>query len=124
MDEELKNSVWKKAKKVDGYDPDVIRQDVCGAWIIFEEYRNVNSDYGWEIDHIYPKSRGGEDDEINMRPMNWRNNKSKGDDYPVYRAAVSADGNNNIEVPNYMRINENVQKELKTLYNINGGELE
>lgn len=116
MDEKMKVKVWEKAKKIDGYNSNMIRQDMCGAWIVYEEYGNRESSYGWEIDHTYPISMGGDDNEANLRPMNWQNNMSKGDDYPIYLAAVSAEGNENVEMPNYMRINEKIQEELKRLY--------
>ena len=33
--QELKKEVWNKASRVDGYPPDVVRQDACGAYMIF-----------------------------------------------------------------------------------------
>ena len=31
-------------------------------------------EYGWEVDHIVPLSRGGGSDMDNLRPMHWLNN--------------------------------------------------
>ena len=51
--------VWEKAKSLQNYDSDCIRKDKCGAWINFDKYGDRTSEYGWEIDHIIPKSKGG-----------------------------------------------------------------
>jgi len=36
------------------------------------------SPYGWEIDHIFPVSRGGLDVFPNVRALHWRNNVRRG----------------------------------------------
>jgi 5-methylcytosine-specific restriction endonuclease McrA len=38
--------------------------------------------FGWEIDHTRPVSKGGTDDLANLQPLQWENNRHKGDDYP------------------------------------------
>ena len=52
-------AVWRKGIIVPGYDSNVFRKDQCGAWMKKSEYGNTSSNYGWEIDHIRPKSKGG-----------------------------------------------------------------
>lgn len=116
MDRELVDRIWEKASDIDGYDGDVIRKDTCGAWIIYSDYGNRDSEYGWEIDHTYPESMGGGDEEINLRPMHWKNNVSKGDDYPSYLAEIYASGNENIEVERRMKVNDNLQEKLAEIY--------
>ena len=93
---EIIEFVWNKARKVEGFDPALIRKDSCGAWILRSEYGNTESIYGWEIDHIYPLSRGGDDNPQNLRALQWSNNRSKGDDYPAYNSAFQAEGTLNI----------------------------
>jgi hypothetical protein len=96
MSDELRvYSTWMKAKIVNGYDPKLIRQDICGAWIVRYEYGNRDSDYGWEIDHIVPLSLGGMDRLKNRQPLQWRNNVAKGGQL-FYSAAVTSRGDFNV----------------------------
>ncbi len=44
--------------------------------------------YGWEIDHIKPVALGGSDDLSNLQPLQWENNRTKGDEYPHKTCAV------------------------------------
>jgi 5-methylcytosine-specific restriction endonuclease McrA len=47
----------------------------------FDEH-GLQSEGGWEIDHIVPVSLGGSDDLDNLQPLWWKNNRRKGDNYP------------------------------------------
>ena len=101
--ENIKKSVWQKGQIVEGFNPDLYRKDPCGAWIVWDKYGVQDSIYGWEIDHVYPRAkleaRGFSanliDDLRNLRPMQHSNKASKGDDYPSYMCAVTAEGNKN-----------------------------
>ncbi len=55
--DQLKRKVWQKGQAVEGFNPDLYRKDPCGAWIVWDKYGVQDSIYGWEIDHIYPKSK-------------------------------------------------------------------
>lgn len=116
--EDIKKAVWAKAQIVEGYDPNSIRKDPCGAFIIWGHYANRGSDYGWEIDHVYPEALGGDENIFNLRAMQWENNVSKGNDYPSYLAVVTSEGNKNIKVDSSYTINDDLQKTLKSLYNL------
>lgn len=116
--EESIQQIWNKGIVVDGYSPDLYRKDFAGAWISRKEYGNTNSILGWEIDHVYPDAKGGKNHEVNLRPMNWNNNRSKGDDYPGYVAAVVAEGNKNVFMNVHKTVNSSLQKVLSEIYGI------
>lgn len=93
FDQKTVLDVWSKGKIVGSNDPKVWRHDECGAWINFSKYGDRNSQYGWEIDHITPISKGGTDTLSNLRPLHWQNNSSKSDGRLV--CVVTAKGENN-----------------------------
>ena len=113
---EYKDQVWEKAKEVKGYAPQLVRKDCCGAWILYNEYGDTDSDFGWEIDHVFPLSMGGGNDIDNLRAMQWQNNRSKGDNYPAYKTAVYAEGNKNVEAERQLKVNDALQDKLRRLY--------
>lgn len=115
--EELIQKVWDQTVLPAGdFDPNLIGTDCCGAIIVRSEYGNVESQYGWEIDHVYPQSAGGDDALINLRAMQWQNNRSKGDDFPVYKVAVQAQASVNAPVDKQLRVNDDLYQKLKNLY--------
>lgn len=117
FDEDTIKSVWEKSVQVDGFDPALFRKDPCGAWIVFNKYGLRDNAFGWEIDHVYPIARGGDEDPRNLRAMHWRNNASKGDDYPSYIARVTSEGNKNKECYNSHTVNPTLRDFIKQKYN-------
>lgn len=126
--EDIKRVIWNKGVVDDKYPSERVRKDACGAFMLYEDFGDRNSVFGWEIDHIYPASVLREkgvaedliDDTVNLRPLNWKNNASKGTDYPFYTACLVADDKNATNVPtsNGKVVNEKVQAELRTLYQL------
>ncbi len=72
--------VWEKGSVIPGLNPDVWRRDACGTWMRYADHGDTTSAYGWEIDHIIPRSRGGQTILSNLQPLHWRTNRHKGDD--------------------------------------------
>jgi len=75
MDETTKQAVWNKADNFNGGNE--YKYDQCGALVRYDDYGNENSNYGWEIDHINPKSEGGKDIISNFRVLHCKNNASR-----------------------------------------------
>lgn len=69
--------VRNKWKIIPGYNPCLIRQDQCWAFIKFSDYGNRKSKYWWEIDHIWPASLWWTDALSNLRPLQRENNLAK-----------------------------------------------
>ena len=89
-------AVWKRAIPQESNNPDVFRKDYAGAWIKKSEYGN-QTEYGWEIDHLQPVSKGGDDSLGNLYPLHWKNNRSKGDSYPQWKSSVTSSGARNVD---------------------------
>ena len=101
-----KQLVWDKAPYIDIRHPEHGKYDPCRACIKEKEYGNQDSDYGWQIDHIFPEKKlqdAGVPQELidhidNLRPMHHKNNNKKSYDFPVYTGIVSAAGTTNYDV--------------------------
>lgn len=72
----LIEQVWEKADPIRGRDENAWRRDEEGNIIRRGSYGTVG-EYGWEIDHKNPVSKGGTDNIRNLRPLHWEENREK-----------------------------------------------
>ena len=93
--DKLVDLVWQNSSKIEIRNPEVWRQDFAGAWIRKDQY-GLKSNFGWVIDHIKPKSMGGDDSIDNLQALHWKNNIAKGDNYLVVETCITSNGLDNI----------------------------
>jgi hypothetical protein len=75
FEEEVIEAVWQKARAMGT--SAILRVDAWGWTIVRQDYGNIRSRYGWEIDHVIPVAQGGDDELINLQPLQWENNRRK-----------------------------------------------
>ncbi|VEU64941.1 HNH endonuclease domain-containing protein [Mycoplasmopsis cynos] len=94
-------SLWEKT-----YGKEIIAQDFAGREIRKGSYNDRNSKYGWNIDHILPKSRNGKDSEHNLIITHIITNDEKGNKFPTFNANGTVF--NIIKVQNHYEIKEKI----------------
>ena len=57
--------------------------DYRGNLICKAAYNDENSEYGWDIDHVNPKSRGGSNNIKNLKPLLISENRKKGNSWDI-----------------------------------------
>lgn len=72
---------WEDAHKVRGKNPDLYRKDDYGNMMYKPSY-GKQSQMGWELDHKFPKSKGGTNSSRNLQAVQWEENRKKSDTYP------------------------------------------
>lgn len=105
LDSNKIEEIWSKAAEVSGYDSSRWRKDFAGAWIQREQY-GLPTEFGWEIFHLIPASKGGTNDTDNLLPIHRQNNLRRANDYPMFHTAITASGNKNISEDQIWRIKQ------------------
>lgn len=75
-----KEHAWENAKPIRGKNPDSWRRDAAGNVIRHGSY-GTKGEYGWEVDHKNPRSKGGTEHLRNVQALHWKANRSKGNKY-------------------------------------------
>ncbi len=73
-----RREVFNKGKPIKGKDPNLWRRDARGSEINWAAYGDTNSEFGWDVDHIKSKKKGGSNDPGNLQPLHCKNNRKKG----------------------------------------------
>lgn len=68
---QLIDAVWQKGSLIPDENPWVWRTDRCGNMIFYADYGNIDSVFGWLIDHIVSLANGGTDNIENLQPVQW-----------------------------------------------------
>ncbi len=80
---EVVDAVWRAAREIPGFDPDLWRLDANGESICRPDYGCEGFRFGWEIDHVRPVALGGDDAPENLQPLRIDTNRHrKGDRWP------------------------------------------
>ena len=82
-------AIWRKGTPESGLSQLMFRKDTCGASMSHDRYGKTEQ-WGWEIDHIKPVSKGGGDELENLQPLQWENNSHKGDDWPDWSCEIKS----------------------------------
>ena len=72
--------VWEKSSKVRSKNPEQYRRDEKGNEMYKPAY-GKQGEKSWEVDHRNPVNKGGTDHRRNLRALNVKANRKKGDDY-------------------------------------------
>jgi len=76
-----RDEVWDRSSTVRGKSKTLYRRDIADN-IVYKPSYGLDSEGGWEIDHIKPVSKGGSDNLRNLQVLQTATNQSKGNTYP------------------------------------------
>jgi hypothetical protein len=81
--EDLKRACWARTSPVSGQ-PNAweFRKDCMGNLVRYADFGNRHSPFGWEIDYIVPRSRGGSSDPENVQVLHWKANAARAERLP------------------------------------------
>lgn len=105
LNKETAMRLWNKT-----YGKETKVKDFTGREIVKGAYNDRGSDYGWNVDHILPQSKGGKTADYNLIVCHILTNDEKADKFPAFKA----NGRNYeiVKVENHYEIRE-LSKEAK-----------
>lgn len=68
--EKIIKQVWDKTQTIPGLSEYIWRVDSQGKWILWTNYNNRNSAYGWVVDYIDPTAKD-KDKLHNLQALHW-----------------------------------------------------
>lgn len=107
INRETAMSIWTKS-----YGKATKAKDFAGREMDKSAYDQRGSKYGWNLDHILPKSRGGKDTESNLICTHIETNDEKADKFPCFTA--NGKQFEIIKVENHYEIREKTADSSKT----------
>ena len=85
LNRETAMRLWNKS-----FGKEIKTTDFAGRTIVKGAYNDRNSEYGWNIDHILPQSKGGATADYNLVCCHILTNDEKADKFPCFNANGSA----------------------------------
>ena len=85
LNRETAMRLWNKS-----FGNEIKTTDFAGRTIVKGAYNDRNSEYGWNIDHILPQSKGGATADYNLVCCHILTNDEKADKFPCFNANGSA----------------------------------
>lgn len=86
--------------------------DYAGRKIVKSAYNDRNSDFAWNVDHIYPQSKGGKTNDSNLIVCHILTNDEKADKFPCFTA--NSKKFEILKVQNHYEINSKSKSVQKT----------
>jgi len=82
--EDLKRAAWSRTSQVGGHNNAwEFRKDRLGNMVRWADYGNRKSPFGWELDHIEPKSVAGSTNPENLQALHWRATAARSNNIPA-----------------------------------------
>ncbi len=81
LNKETAMRLWNKT-----FGKELTVKDFTGRKIVKGAYNDRNSEFGWNVDHIYPQSKGGPTNDSNLIVCHILTNDEKADKFPCFTA--------------------------------------
>ncbi|MBQ7307979.1 MAG: hypothetical protein IJW82_05570 [Clostridia bacterium] len=110
LNRETAMRLWNKT-----FGKEVSTHDFTGRKIVKGAYNDRNSEFGWNVDHIYPQSKGGATNDSNLVVCHVLTNDEKSNKFPCFIANKKKfeilKVQNHYEIRNLSNSTDNLQKD-------------